>query len=336
MATAPQASAPLIPGRIERLINAINPLVFVIIALIIMLALLSDRFLAVTNQMNISRQVSVYLIIAIGQTFVISSRGIDLSVGSALGMVGCVLATMLDSDVPVPVAVVAAILLGAMIGAINGLIITKLRVNPLIATLGMLVTLRGATHLYMGSNVVTSMPPAVKFMGQGFVGPVPVAALIALAMVAVGWWLYYHTRFGRHACAIGSNESASELVGISVDRRKILIYAFQGVCVGVAAAVLIGRLNGASPSLGLNFELHIIAAVVLGGTPLYGGVGTMLGTVLGIATIGIIENGMVLIGADFHVQRILIGVLLISAVAYQGFRRQRLATRPQVPPGDSR
>lgn len=303
----------------------INPLVFVLLALYVVLFLMSDRFLAVTNQMNISRQVAVYLIIALGQTMVIASRGIDLSVGSSVGFCGCVMASAIDAGLPVGPAIALSVGLGALVGTINGLVITRLGVNPLIATLGMLVSLRGLTHLYMSDQVVVRMPENLVFLGQGFIGPVPVAALVALAMALVAYWLFAHTRFGRYAISIGSNEEAAGLAGIHVNRQKILIYAFQGACVGLAAALLVGRLNAASPTLGLNYELHIIAAVVLGGTALYGGVGTIWGTVLGIMTIGVIENGMVLIGADFHSQRVLIGILLVGAVAYQGYRRRREA-----------
>ncbi|MBE0532269.1 MAG: ABC transporter permease [Rhodospirillales bacterium] len=311
-----------------RMVGNLNPLIIGLAVLYVAIALWSDRFLALSNQMNITRQVAVYLVIAMGQTFVISSRGIDLSVGSVLGFVGCVLALMLDAGVPVPVGVAAAILLGAAFGAVNGLVVTKLKVNPLIATLGMLVALRGLTHILMGSTAVTRLPSSLVFLGQGFVGPVPVPALLSLAVALVCWWLYYHTRFGRHTVAIGSNEDACGLSGIRVDRQKILIYAFQGACVGFAATLIVGRLNAASPDLGLNYELHIIAAVVLGGTALYGGMGTIFGTVLGIFTIGVIENGMVLVGANFHVQRVLIGTLLVAAVAYQEFRRRQIDRRP--------
>jgi ribose/xylose/arabinose/galactoside ABC-type transport system permease subunit len=312
----------------------INPLIFIIIGLYIVLALASDRFLIMTNQMNITRQVAVYLIIALGQTFVISSRGIDLSVGSALGLCAAVVATQISDGMPVWLAVLMGIGLGALIGVMNGLIITKLQISPLIATLGTLVALRGATHLYYkhlyAHEVVSRLPPDIIYLGQGFVGPVPVPALIALAMVVLAWFLFHHTRFGSYTTSIGSNETACSLAGVHVDRQKILIYAFQGACVGLAAAILVGRLNGASPDLGTGYELHIIAAVVLGGTALFGGIGTIWGTVLGILTIGVVENGMVLIGADFHLQRVLIGTLLIAAVAYQGWRRRRLGTAERV------
>ena len=310
-----------------RALERINPLLIAFVILYVGIALWSDRFLSVFNQMNITRQVAVYLIIAMGQTFVISSRGIDLSVGSVLGFVGCVVAQMVDTGTPVPIGIVVAVVLGTAFGTINGIVITKLKVNPLIATLGMLVALRGLTHILMGGTAVTRLPSSLVFLGQGFVGPVPMPAIISICVAAVCWWLYFHTRFGRYTMSIGSNEEACGLTGILVDRQKILIYALQGACVGLAAVLLVGRLNAASPDLGLNYELHIIAAVVLGGTALYGGLGTILGTILGIFTIGVIENGMVLVGANFHVQRVLIGILLVAAVAYQEYRRRTLDRR---------
>ena len=308
--------------RMLEILSRVNPLVVALIILFVAVSLMSERFLTFTNQMNITRQAAVFLIIAVGQTFVISNRGIDLSVGSIVGLTGCVMATMLLSGTPVILALATGIGLGALVGLVNGLVITRLAVNPLIATLGMLVALRGVTHLFMSGNVVVRMPSEVRFLGQGDVLGVPMPAIIALAVAIVGYWFLFHTRFGRYTQAIGSNEDAVALVGIKVRRQKVLIYVLQGVCCAIGAAVLIGRLNGASPELGLNYELHIIAGVVLGGTALYGGVGTVAGTVLGILTIGVLENGMVLVGADFHVQRVLIGVLLVGAVAYQGFRRR--------------
>ena len=305
-----------------QILRAVNPLAIALIVLFVVVALLSDRFLTFTNQMNITRQAAVFLIIAVGQTFVISNRGIDLSVGSIVGLTGCVMATMLLAGTPVVIALAAGLGLGALVGLVNGMVITRLGVNPLIATLGMLVALRGVTHLFMSGNVVVRMPKEVRFLGQGDILGVPMPAMIALAVAVVGYWLLFHTRFGRYTQAIGSNEDAVALVGVKVRRQKVRIYVLQGVCCAIGAAVLIGRLNGASPDLGLNYELHIIAGVVLGGRRLYGGVGTVAGTVLGILTIGVLENGMVLVGADFHVQRVLIGVLLVGAVAYQGYRRR--------------
>lgn len=305
----------------------VNPLIFVLLFLYLVVALISDRFLNLNNQFNITRQAAVFLIVAIGQTFVIASKGIDLSVGSIVGATGCLMAVLMVNGVPVAVALAAGILLGAFIGTINGLVITKLEVNPLIATLGMLVALRGAIHLFMGSDVVVRLPEPVQWLGQGEVFGLPVPALIAGAAVLFGYWLFFHTRFGRYTLGIGSNEDAAALVGIKVLRVKISVYVLQGVLCAVGAMILIGRLNGTSPELGFGMELHIIAGVVLGGTALYGGIGTILGTTLGIMTIGVIENAMVLVRADFHLQRVLIGTLLVGAVAYQGYRRRQLDKR---------
>ena len=261
---SPSTSAVPRTGVLAILANA-NPLLYALIVLFLAVALLSDRFLTFTNQMNITRQAAVFLIIAVGQTFVISSRGIDLSVGSIVGFTGCVMATMLLAGVPVVAALGVEIGLGALAGLINGLVITRLDVNPLIATLGMLVALRGATHLYMSGDVVVRMPSEIRFLGQGDLLGVPMPAIIALVVALVGYWLLFHTRFGRYTQSIGSNEGAVELVGIPVRRQKVWIYVLQGVCCAIGAAVLIGRLNGASPEHGLNYELHIIAGVVLGG-----------------------------------------------------------------------
>lgn len=301
----------------------INPLIFVLLALYLLMLIMSDRFLSTFNQMNILRQGSVFLILAVGQTFVIASRGIDLSVGAIVGATGCLAAGLISFGLPTPLAVAVGIAFGMVIGLVNGLVITKLKVNPLIATLGMMVALRGATHYLMSGSSFTRLSDGIQFLGQGVILGVPMPAIIAGTTALVGYWLLFYTRFGRYTTSIGSNESAVGLVGITVDRMKIKVYVLQGACAGLAACVLIGRLNGASPDLGLNYELHVIAAVVLGGTALYGGVGTILGTVLGILTIAVVENSMVLIRADFHLQRVLIGALLIAAVAYQGYRRRQ-------------
>lgn len=311
-------------GRGLGLLARVNPLIIAIVALYVVITLFNPRFLELFNQMNILRQAAVFLVLAVGMTFVISSKGIDLSVGSNLGLCACVMAWLVESGLPVSVGLALGVALGTVIGMLNGLMITILRVNALIVTLGMLVTLRGAVHLFMQSNAFVRLPESWVFLGQGFIGPVPMPAIISLGMALIGYWLLNHTRFGRRTIAVGSNEDACKLMGIPVDRHKVAVYGFQGFCVGIAAILIVGRLNSASPDIGLLYELHIIAAVVLGGTALYGGIGTMAGSVLGVLTIGIVENGMVLVGADFHMQRVLVGLLLIAAVAYQEYRRSRM------------
>jgi ribose/xylose/arabinose/galactoside ABC-type transport system permease subunit len=312
------------PNWKERL-GRIHFLVYVILALYIVIPLLSSRFLLSSNQLNITRQVSVYLILGVGMTFVIISKGIDLSVGATFGFTAAVTADLIKNfGVNAYLGMGFALGFGAILGTIIGLMVTKLKVNAFIASLGMLTAYRGLTHLYLGSDVIVRLPKEIVFLGQGFIGFVPVPALLSILIALFGAWLLRYTRFGRYTVAIGSNEAACHVVaGINVDRYKIAIFAFAGAMAGFGSLLMIGRLNGTSAVLGQMYELHVIASVVMGGTTLYGGKGTILGTFLGVYTIGIIENGMVLIGADFHTQRVLIGFLLVFAVAFQGYRERK-------------
>jgi ribose/xylose/arabinose/galactoside ABC-type transport system permease subunit len=305
--------------------SQVHPLIYAIIALYIVVPLLSPRYLAMSNQLNITRQVAVYLILGVGMTFVITSKGIDLSVGSSFGFVACVTADLLVTYGASPwLAMPFALLFGCVLGLIIGLIITKLKVNPFIASLGMLVAYRGATHVYMGGKVLVRLPKEIVFLGQGNLGFIPMPALISIGIALIGAGILRKTHFGRYTVAVGSNESACRVIaGINVDRQKIIIYTIMGLMAGVAALVMIGRLNGTSATLGTAYELHVIATVVLGGTFLHGGKGTMLGTFLGAYVMGILENAMVLVGADFHTQRILVGSLLVLAVALQGYNFRR-------------
>lgn len=316
---------PVAPLNLRTRLANIHPLVFLLVALYIIVPLLSRRFLSITNQLNITRQVAIYLVLAVGMTFVVTSRGIDLSVGSTFGFAACVTADLIKNHgVPPLLGVLFAPLFGALLGLVVGLIITKLRVNPFIAGLSMLVTYRGATHLYMRDNVIVRLPEAIVFLGQGTVGFIPAPALLSLFAALMGWFLLRCTRFGRYTVAIGSNESACRVVaGINVDFYKTMIYVFQGGMAGAAALIMLGRLNGTSATLGETYELHVIAAVVLGGTFLYGGKGTIIGTILGVYAMGVIENVMVLVGADFHTQRVLIGLVLVTAIAFQGYRERK-------------
>lgn len=307
-------------------IKKLHPLIYMLVLLYVFVPMLSSRFLMLQNQMNITRQVAIYLIVSIGMTFVITSKGIDLSVGSSLALIACLIAAGLKNEVVHPILSFPAVLvMGWILGMIVGLVITKLKVPAFIASIGMLVTYRGLTHLYMGGKVIVRLPETIVYLGQGSIGPVPVPAIISLVITLLGWWIFRFTRFGRYTVAIGSNEGACRVVGgIRVDRYKVLIYAFQGALVGIGSLIMIGRLNGTSAVLAEGYEMHVIAAVVMGGTSLHGGRSSILGTVLGVYTIGVIENAMVLVGADFHTQRVIIGLLLITSIAFQGYRERKM------------
>jgi ribose transport system permease protein len=314
-------------STLRRLLDRTNFLVVPLVIFIVALSLLTDTFLTSQNLFNIMRAAAVYIIIGVGQTLVITSANIDLSVGSMMALVMALSGTYLVQGVSVPVTILLALALGALLGLFNGLIVTRLHVPALLATLGTLVTYRGIVHEYMGHQYYTRLPSGIVYMGQGMVGPVPVPVIIALAVAFIGVLIYRYTRFGRYAVAIGGNEEAAVLAGINVRLWKTLIFAFQGLLVGLAAMVLMGRLNAVHPSVGQGAELHVIAGTVLGGTLLFGGAGTIGGMVLGMLLIGVLENGLLLARLGFFWQQIFLGLLIIFAVAVQIARQRGLVRR---------
>jgi ribose/xylose/arabinose/galactoside ABC-type transport system permease subunit len=294
----------------------------VAVAIIVIYAILTfvtgDTFNTVNNQLTIMRAASVFLILAVGQTLVMNSGGIDISTGSMIGVIGAIIGSALQSGALDPtLALPSAILLGALLGAFNGFNITVLGVPPLLATLGTFVAYRGFTQHYMGVNLVTNLPDIITTVGRSWVLGVPLAVWIALFVTFLGWFVLTQTLYGRYITAIGSNPKAAEATRMNVKLLTASTYAIQGALAGLAALVLMGRLNSASAAMGEGLELHIIAAVVLGGTYLFGGRATMVGTLLGIYMIGMLENGLIQTGAGFFVQKMILGLLIIAAVALQ-------------------
>jgi ribose transport system permease protein len=312
-----------LPQRLWRLIERSNILTIPLIVLIVVMSLLSDRFLTEVNVYNVLRAASVYIIIGVGQAFVMTSRNIDLSVGSMMALIMAVVGKFMFDGGAVWIAVIYALGLGVLLGAVNGLIVTLLGVPALLATLGMLVTYRGMVNEYLYGTTVSRFPEWITWLGQGTLGPVPVPVVIALVVAGLGSLLYHFTRVGRYAVAIGGNEEAAVLAGIRVRLWKTVFFALQGLLVGLAALVFLGRLDAAHPTVGVGLELHVIGGVVLGGTLLFGGRGTMWGVVLGMVLIAVLNNGLILAGAGFFIQQIFLGILLVLAVAAQTARHRR-------------
>lgn len=307
-------------------------LVVPLVLLVILISLVNPVFLDSRNLFNVFRQISIFLVLGTGMTVVMAARGIDLSVGSTVALSACVGAIVLKSGMAdglaVPLAVAAGIGVGALVGLVNGYFVTNLRVPPLIVTLGTMTAVRGAAYLVMGPNQLRNFPDAFSFIGQGRVFGLPMAGIIAIAVVLFGAYLMNRTRFGAYVLALGGNRSAAIRAGIRVGRFETLAYVFSGAAAGLAGIMLASRIDAAQAVLGATMELHAIAVVVLGGTLLFGGFATLLGTLLGAMFLGVAENGLLLMSVPFYWQQVVIGLTLVVAVALQlaRFRRQGMVT----------
>ncbi|EGQ8449401.1 MULTISPECIES: ribose ABC transporter permease [Vibrio] len=289
-----------------------------LIFLIVVVSFLNPNFFTVDNILNILRQTSVNAIIAVGMTLVILTAGIDLSVGSVLALCGAFAASMIALEVPVLVAVPTALLAGAALGAISGIIIAKGKVQAFIATLVTMTLLRGVTMVYTEGRPIstgfTDTADAFAWFGTGYALGIPVPVWLMVVVFAAAWYLLNHTRFGRYVYALGGNESATRLSGINVDRVKIGVYAICGMLAALAGIIVTSRLSSAQPTAGMGYELDAIAAVVLGGTSLMGGKGRIMGTLIGALIIGFLNNALNLLDVSSYYQMIAKAVVILLAV----------------------
>ncbi len=286
----------------------------------------SDTFLSQDNALNVLRQISVNLCLSIGMTLVILSGGIDLSVGSVLAFAGMVAAGLLQSGIEIPAfgvvaqftalgALVAGVLAGAMLGWFNGWVITRFKLPPFVATLGMLSIARGLTQLGTKGFPITGLGDDFGFIGTGHWLALPMPVWISGGLVAVFVLITRKTRLGRYLYAIGGNERAAQLSGLNLRAIKIAVYTLGGALAGIAGVLLTARLDAATPNAGIGYELDSIAAVVIGGTSLSGGRGSVLGTVLGCLIIGVLNNGLVLLEVSPFWQQVIKGLVILAAVA---------------------
>ncbi|THB27468.1 ribose ABC transporter permease [Providencia sp. MGF014] len=292
-----------------------------LIALLVLIAIvstLSPNFFTVNNLFNILQQTSVNAIMAVGMTLVILTSGIDLSVGSLLALTGAVAASMVGAEVNALVAVAEALALGAAIGACTGVIVAKGKVQAFIATLVMMLLLRGVTRVYTdGSPINTGFSDNADLFGWFGIGRpfgIPTPVWLMIIVFAAAWYMLHHTRLGRYIYALGGNEAATRLSGINVDRIKIVVYALCGLLAALASVIEVARLSSAQPMAGNGYELDAIAAVVLGGTSLAGGKGRIVGTLIGALILGFLNNGLNLLGISSNYQMIVKAVVILLAV----------------------
>jgi ribose/xylose/arabinose/galactoside ABC-type transport system permease subunit len=293
----------------------------VLVSMAVFFGAVNPNFWSATNLGNVSRQISILALISIGQTFAILSAGIDLSVGSLLAFVSVVCAQQM-LVFGLTGGIVAGVLAGGFAGLVNGLLIAKARVPPFITTLGMLVAARGAALTLSGGLPIAGLPRNFMVIGAGYVGPFPIPSIIAAVAFVLAHFILGRTRFGRYVYAIGSNEEAAVLSGIAVAKYKTLVYVVSGLFAGIAGVVLTSRVISGQPTLGEVQELYSIAAVVIGGGKISGGVGGIGRTLMGVLVLGILGNGLNLIRVPSYMQNIVIGAIIVIAV-YIDLARER-------------
>jgi len=297
----------------------------VIILLLMVLGISSIKpiFLKSANIINIFKQVSVIGTLAYGVTLIIISEGIDLSSGSVVALVGVVSASIATMGGSVILAILVGLLAGAICGAINGTIIAKTGIPPFIATLGMMTVARGVALLYSGGKPVGHINPDFLFIGAGNIGWLPVSVIIFLSMGVASHILLRKTKFGKTIYALGGNEKAALICGINVSKVKILIYTYAGLMSAIGGLILTARISSGSPTAGVSYELDAIASAVIGGTSLSGGVGLISGTIIGALIIGVLNNGLMLLGVSPYWQQIIKGMIIVGAVVLDATKNKK-------------
>jgi len=284
------------------------------LALCLVFSLLSPRFLTVSNWLNVLLQTATIGIVAIGQTFVIITAGIDLSVGSVVALSGMVAAVSMREGAPAPVGILVALGVGSLVGLFNGFSVTYLRMTPFIVTLATLAMARGLTLAVSSGQTIFGFPDGFNFIGGESVFGIPVPVIILLLAFLVAYFVLSRTVFGHGVYSVGGNREAARLAGIPTRRVELLVYVISGLLAGLAGIILMGRLDAALPTSATGLELNAIAAVVIGGASLFGGKGTMLGTLLGALTIGVLANGLNLLNVSPFWTQFIQGAVIFVAV----------------------
>ncbi|MBL7737980.1 MAG: ribose ABC transporter permease [Chitinophagaceae bacterium] len=299
--------------------------VIALFILCIVLGVLSDKFFTAANGLNVLRQVAVNVCIATGMTLIVLTGGIDLSVGSVLALCGAITAGLLKNGLSFPSAdlfvgftilgaVLAAVIIGALLGSFSGIVVTSFRVPPFVATLAMLTIARGLTMLYTGGHPISNLGEDFAYIGTGSLLGVPVPVWIAAVVVLIAVFITRKTKLGRYIYAIGGNETAARLSGIRINKVKLTVYAIGAALAALGGVIVTSRLDSAQPNAGISYELDAIAAVVIGGTSLNGGKGSVWGTVIGAVIIGVLNNGLVLLNVSPFWQQVVKGAVILLAV----------------------
>ena len=312
----------LLYPSVTRLLSRYGSIVMLAV-LVVLMSFTSKEFLTVHNLTNVVRQVSIFAIIGTGMTFVIITAGIDLSVGSLLALTSCVAMTVIDETGMDYLGILVGLVIGALAGAANGVVIARFKVPPFIATLAGLTVYRGASLVVTNGLPIIKLEGSFRFIGSGMIWGIPVPVIIMIIVVVVMQIVLSRTAFGAYVYAVGGNEEAARLSGIKVGWVKFWSYVLCGFLAGLSGMILMARLSSAQPAVGEGFELDAIAAVVLGGTSLMGGRGAVWSTLIGALVIGILNNGMNLMGVHTHYQLVAKGFLIVLAVLLDDYLKKR-------------
>lgn len=286
-----------------------------LICMIIFFSIITKSFFSANNFANITRQISIVGICSVGMTMVILTGGIDLSIGSLIGLTSAVAAIMMRAGLPVLLCVLTALALGILIGALNATCINYLEIPPMITTLAMMISLRGAVYLVTGGMPVYGLPESFKVLGQGSIGIIPVSMIIMVIVFIIGYILLNKTVFGRRIYGIGGNVETARLSGVNIKREIYKIYMLVGAFGSLAGLILMSRVNSGQPSAGDGYEMDIITAVVLGGVSVSGGEGKITKVIIGVIFMGVLTNGMMMMNINEYWQRVVKGIVLLVAVA---------------------
>ena len=298
----------------------------VLVLMILVISIIKPQFLSANNIFNVITQSSIYGIMALGVTVIIIAKGIDLSLGSMLAFSGVVSASLAQvvgatnklypglGEMPLIVPILAALIVGTLMGAINGWLIAKTGIPPFIATLGMMTIVRGFALIYSKGKPVSDLLPAYKLIGGKIFGVIPVPVIFYLIVALITFVILNYTRLGKSAYALGANINAAEVAGINISRSIILIYSYAGLLCGVAAIVFSGRVGSVNPGAAVGYELTAIASTTIGGTSQSGGIGKVSGAVIGALVLGVLRNALTLLGVDAYWQQVTEGAIIIGAV----------------------
>lgn len=301
-------------------LNALRPYlkglgtILILLGMCVILSILSPSFLKVNNLLNVIKQTSIIAIIGLGETMVLITSGVDLGAGSVVGFVGVVAASFAGGQVPLVVCIIIALAAGALTGFINGFITTWGRIPPFIATLGMFEAARGLALIYSKGVPITNISNTFNFIGGGSLFHIPFPIYIMIVTAIIAHILLKHTKFGKYLYAIGGNKQAAIVSGINVNKYLVMVYTVCGMLTAVSAIVLTSRLSAGEPTAGVGYEFQAIIAAVVGGTSLFGGVGSIPGTIIGALIIGVINNGLNLLNVSPYMQQVISGILIVAAV----------------------